>query len=289
VKIFNIDELLKGSIDMHLHPGLSTGLSRIDVLEAARQAKQAEMKAIVIKSHDYSAATAAVLVNQLVTGIKVFGSFCLDYETGGINIHALEVAAQLGAKVVWMPTFSSMNSINKMRTLGLPLKGEGYRIIDKSGKLLAEMEPVLSLVQTKNMVLATGHISPKEIFALVNRARTIGINKIIITHPTDAEFMEETLTLDELRQLTGVGAFIEFTIIGILPNEFCHNPAERVKVIKAIGPEHCIISTDLGQPQNPLPVEGMRLFIATLLRHGITPDEVELMVKKNPAVLLDLD
>ena len=285
----NIDDLIKGSIDMHMHPGLTAGFSRVDVLEAARQAKQAAMKAIVVKSHEYSAATAAVLANRLVPDIKVFGSICLDYETGGINLHALEVAAQLGAKVVWMPTFSSANSINKMRAQGLPLKGEGFSIIDKSGKLTAEIKPVLSLIQKNNMVLATGHISPKEIFALVKEARKTGIKKIIITHPTDAEFMEEILNIDELRQLTSEGAFAEFTIIGILPNEFCHDPAERVRVIKSIGAEHCIISTDLGQPQNPLPVEGLRLYIATLLHHGLTPEEVGLMVKTNPAALLDLD
>lgn len=83
-------------------------------------------------------------------------------------------------------------------------------------------------------------------------------------------------------------AFIELTIIGILPNEFGHDTAQSAQVIRTIGPEHCIVSPDLGQPQNPLPIEGMWLFIATLLHHGITPEEIELMVKVNLAGLLDL-
>ena len=66
----NIDDLIKGSIDMHMHPGLIPGFNRVDVLEAARQAKQAEMKAIVVKSHEYSAATAAVLAKRLVPDLK---------------------------------------------------------------------------------------------------------------------------------------------------------------------------------------------------------------------------
>jgi hypothetical protein len=283
----NIDELVAGSIDMHMHPGLPMGFSRIDAIEAARQAQQAGMKAIVLKSHNYTAAVA-LIVNQLVPDIKVFGSICLDYEIGGLNIHALENAVQLGAKVVWMPTFSSANSINMMRAQGLPLKGEGFSVIDETGKLVPEMESILSLIQKNNMVLATGHISPREIFALVEEAQQVGIKKIIITHPMDKEFMEEVLTIEEMQRLAKAGAFMEFTIIGILPNEFGHDPAQLVKVIKSIGPEHCIVSTDLGQPQNPLPVEGMRLFIATLLHHGITPEEIELMVKVNPTQLLDL-
>jgi len=288
MSFINVDEFLAGSIDMHLHPGITKGSSRVDVMEAATQAKQAGMKALVYKSHNFTAAVAA-LVSRMVPDIKIIGSICLDYEIGGLNIHALENAVQLGAKVVWMPTFSSSNSIGMMRKQGFPLKGEGFSIIDKTGNLVPELEPILSLIQKHDMVLATGHISPPEIFALVKEARQIGIKKIVVTHPTDKEFMEKVLTLEEMKQLAQVGAFMEFTIIGILPNEFCHNPAERAHIIKAIGPEHCILSTDLGQPQNPLPVEGMRLFIATMLHHGITPEEIELMVKRNPSRLLDLD
>jgi hypothetical protein len=288
MSFINVDDFVAGSIDMHLHPGITRGMSRVDVMDAAQQAQQAGMKALVYKSHNFSPAVA-VLVNRMVPDIKIFGSICLDYEIGGINIHAVENAVMLGAKVVWMPTFSSSNSINMMRKQGLPLRGDGFSIIDNRGNLVPELEPILSLIQRNNMVLATGHISPKEIFALIDAARKIGIKKIVVTHPTDKEFMEKVLTMEEMQQLAKAGAFMEFTIIGILPNEFCHDPAERAKVIKTIGAEHCILSTDLGQPQNPTPVEGMRLFIATMLHHGLTPDEINLMVKRNPAGLLGLD
>ena len=288
MQFFSMDKLVKGSIDMHLHPGITKGPARVDLIEAAEQARQAGMKALVYKSHSYTAAVAA-MVNRMVPDIEIFGSICLNYEVGGINIHAVENAVMLGAKVLWMPTFSSANSIDMMRAQGLPLKGEGFSIIDKAGKLVPEMEPILSLIQKNDMVLATGHISPQEIFALVEEAQRIGIKKIVITHPTDKEFMEKVLTIEELQQLAKAGAFIEFTIIGILPNEFGHDPAQLVQVIHTLGAERCIVSTDLGQPQNPLPVEGMRLFISTLLHHGITPEEIELMVKKNPAELLDLN
>ncbi|MBN2240549.1 MAG: hypothetical protein JW712_12315 [Dehalococcoidales bacterium] len=287
MSFMNIDGYLTGAIDMHLHPGITRGPVRVDVIEAAEQAQQAGMKALVYKSANYTAAVAA-LVNRMFPDIEIIGSVCLNYEVGGINIHAVENAAMLGAKVVWMPTFSSKNSIDMMRAQGFPAKGDGISIIDKDGKLIPEIIPILEVIQKNDMVLATGHISPKEILPLIKEAQNIGVKKIIVTHPTDKEFMEEVLTIEEMQQLAKSGAFMEFTIIGILPNEFCHHPAERVKVIKTIGAEHCIVSTDLGQPQNPTPVEGMRLFIATLLHHGITPEEIELMVKINPAKLLNL-
>jgi len=285
----DIDELLSGSTDMHMHPGPAGGPCRLDALEAAEQAKQARMRGIVLKSHSYTASAVAIIVNKLVPDIHVFGSVCLDYEIGGLNSHAVENAAYLGAKVVWMPTFSSANSINQMRALGLPLKGEGISLIDDAGKLVPEMEPILTLIKEHNMILATGHISPQETFILLNEAQRIGIKKFIVTHPTDTEFSEKHFSIDELQRLAKIGAFIEFTLVGMLPNEFCHDPAQIARTIKTIGAEHCIISTDLGQPQNPLPVEGMRLLMATLLHQGILPVEVELMAKKNPAILLDLD
>jgi hypothetical protein len=288
MEFINLDHLIKDSIDMHMHPGPSTGPCRFDAIEAAQMAKNAGMKAIVLKSHAYTAAVASI-VSQLVQGINVIGSICLNYEVGGLNYHAVQNAAGLGAKVVWMPTFCAANSINKFRALGLPLEGDGISLLDKSGKLVPEMERILAIIKKNNMVLATGHISPQETFALVTEAQKRGIKKIIITHPTDKEFGENHYTMDDLLKLAGMGAYIEFTLIGILPNEFCHDPAQIAQTIKTIGPEHCIVSTDLGQPQNPLPVEGMRLFIATLLHHGITQKEVEMMIKWNPAKLLDLD
>jgi len=288
MEFINLDHLIKDSIDMHMHPGPSAGPCRLDAIQAAQQAKQAGMKAIVLKSPSYTAAVA-IIVNQLVPDIKVIGSICLNYEVGGLNYHAVRNAAGLGAKVVWMPTFAAANSINKFRDLGLPLEGEGISLLDETGNLVPEMERILSIIKDNDMVLATGHISPQESFALFKAAQKAGIKKMVVTHPTDKEFGENHFTIDDMMELAAMGAFIEFTIIGILPNEFCHDPAQLAQTIKTIGPEHCIVSTDLGQPQNPLPVEGMRLFIATLLHHGITQKEVELMIKSNPAELLDLD
>jgi hypothetical protein len=284
----NIDELLSGSIDMHLHIGPDEMPTRVDAIEAAEQAADVEMKAIVLKNHSFPTVPLAVTMQKLVPEIKVFGSVCLDYEIGGLNVDTLERHAQFGAKVVWMPTFSSTNSRAKMRELGLHLEGDGFSILGDNGKLVPEIDPILEIVKKHDMVLASGHISPAEIFALVEEAKKKNIDKIVITHPSDAVFMEKTLTLKEQQRLGEMGVYIEQTFVTMLPTEFCHDPAERVKAIRAIGAEHCIISTDLGQFWNPPPAEGMRFFIATLLRKGIKAVEIELMAKTNPAKLLNL-
>ncbi len=288
-KPIDYDRLISGSIDMHLHPGPDSYKCRVDALEAANQAKQAGMKAIVIKNHFYPTAPIAMMVNQLVPDFKVFGSVCLDYEMGGLNVHAVAYSARAGAKVVWMPTFSSANSISKMRGLGLPLQGEGYSILDDKGQVLPEIHSILAIIKQFNMVLATGHISPAETFALEKEARRLGINKFVVTHPLDHEFFSQAFTKQDLVQLAGNGAFIEFTFIALLASEFRHDPAEMVDVIKTVGAEHCIVSTDLGQSFNPLPVEGLRMFIFTLIKYGVTEDEITLMTQINPGKLLGLN
>jgi hypothetical protein len=285
----DIDRLLSDAIDMHLHCGPDEMPYRVDALEAAEQAYEAGMRAIVLKNHSFPTTALASTINPLVPEIKVFGSICLDYEIGGLNIDALEKNARLGARVVWMPTFSSKNSRAKMRALGLALEGDGFSILDARGNLVPEIAGILSLVKEYKMVLASGHISPAETFALVEEARKTGIEKIVITHPSDVEFVEQALSLEEQQQLAQMGAFIEQTFVTLLPTEFSHDPSERVKAIRAIGAEHCIMSTDMGQLWNPLPAEGMRLFISTLIRKGVTAEEVELMAKVNPASLLGLD
>jgi hypothetical protein len=281
--------LLSGSIDMHLHIGPDEMDTRVTGLEAAEQAAEVGMKAIVLKNHSYPTSPVAAVVRDLVPEVDVFGGICLDYEIGGLNIDALEKHARMGVKVVWMPTFSSKNSRDKMRALGVRLEGEGFSILTDKGKLVPEIDPILDIIKQHNMVLASGHISPDEIFALVEAARKKQIEKIVITHPSDGEFMERTLTVEELRKLAGMGAYVEQTTVTLLPTEFCHSPQERVELIKAIGVEHCIVSTDLGQYWNPYPAEGFRFFMAILLRNGLSTKDIEVMAKKNPARLLGLE
>jgi hypothetical protein len=287
VKLIDYDKLLSGSIDMHLHPG-TDAFCRIDALEMARQARQAGMKAIVIKDHFIPTAPIAEMVNRLVPDFKVYSSICLDYEIGGLNVKAVEYSANAGARVVWMPTFSSANSRAKMRELGVPLEGEGFSILDSSGQLSPKINPILAVIKKNDMVLASGHMSPAETFALEKEARKLEINKFVVTHPLDHEFFSEAFTRDDLVQLAASGAFIEFTFIALLASEFRHDPAEMVNVMRAVGIERCIVSTDLGQSFNPLPVEGLRMFIITLLKYGVTEDEISLMIKTNPEKLLGL-
>ncbi len=269
---------------MHCHPGPDyLQERRVDALQAARQAHEAGMRAIVIKSHVYPTTPLAYIVNQIVPDITVFGSISMDFEVGGLNTHALEASAKLGAKVVWMPTFSSANDKKKR---GLP--EPGITILDEKGKLLPVVAEILDIVKSYQMVLATGHVSAPESFALVDEARKKGVSKIVVTHPL-LETVGAHLSLEEQQQMAEKGAFIEHCFSITLPLSMRLDPMKIVEAVRKVGAERCIMSTDLGQAHNPAPAEGMRMGIATMLRCGLTEKEVELLVKVNPAKLLDLD
>jgi hypothetical protein len=285
-----IDDLLRGSIDMHCHHTPNAVFEcRLDALDTARYARQMGMRGLVLKNTFFPTAPLATMVNQLVPEVKVFGSVCLDSEIGGLNYEALEPLAQFGTKVVWMPTHSATNSRNDLIKLpGVTSVGDVYSLLTTENKLIPEVDRILAIIKKYNMVLANGHISPRETFALVEAAQKIGITKVIITHGLWVNG-KEPFKLEELYRLGQMGAYIEHCYVGFLPNELREDPQPMVKAIKHIGAEHCIISTDLGQYYNPPPAEGMRMFMALLLKHGITENEIMLMAKVNPSKLLDLD
>lgn len=285
-----IDELLRGSIDLHIHCGPVAGEYRHDAFELAEQARNAGMRAVVYKDSGYLTAPIAEMINRRMPDFTVVGSITLNDFHGGLNPEAVETAAGLGTKVIWMPTQSAANSIAKFKAMGIPLKGEGISLLDGEGRLRRELGPILELVRDRDMVLATGHISPREALPLVRMAHDMGIRRILLTHPFHSEAVEsETFTVDEVMECVKLGAVIEHTFVFHLPTEFSVDPAETADYIRRTGAEHNVISTDLGLfTYNPTPVEGMRMFIATLLRQGFTAAEVEQMAKRNPAALLGL-
>lgn len=286
----NLDEMVRGSIDMHVHFGPDPNLPRrFDAMETVLNAQEMGLRAIVLKSHDYATAPLAHIISRVATQIKIFGGVTLDFEFGGLNPHAVESSAKLGAKVLWMPTLSSANSRAKIgRLFGITLKGEGISILDAKGELLAQVKDILDIAKNYDMVIASGHISPIETFRLVDFAQQIGISKILISHVMADDALEESLSLSDQQRLAAKNVYMEHCLVMLMPVDGRVDPKEVVKAIRHIGAEHCIISSDLGLSYYCSPAEGMRMFMGILLRAGLSEKEIELMAKVNPARLLSL-
>lgn len=276
-------ELIKGAIDTHIHIGPDPHRRRrVTAYEAALQAKEAGMRGIVLKSHDYITTPVTYIIRQLVPGIELFGGIALDIEVGGLNPAAVEMAGKIHTKMVWMPTFSSMSDMQKHK-----IEGKGISILDQDGKVLPVVTEILQLVKKYDMTVATGHISTAEIFALLAEIRRVGVERTIITHPLSVSFGCRA-SVEEQREMIGQGVFIEHCFIATMPTSDRVDPQRIADAIRAVGPEHCIMSTDFGQIYNPPPVEGMRMYVETMLRCGIKEEEIVTMVRKNPARALGL-
>ena len=89
------------------------------------------------------------------------------------------------------------------------------------------------------------------------------------------------VNLDQMREAAQLGAFIEL-VYGRM------NAAEYARAIRQVGPEHFILATDLGQPNNPLHPDGMLAYFEALRKEGIAASDIERMAKTNPARALGL-
>jgi hypothetical protein len=279
------DDLVVGAIDLHCHHGPDPHRRRsVDAAEAVREAEDLGLAAVVLKSHAYPTGPVAMLMQKTVERLRVFGGICCDFEVGGLNPAAVEVALRTGTKIVWMPTFSSVCDRPK---LGLP--GPGLPVVDDRARLLPAAEEILRLAREHDAVVATGHIDLREQFAVVDAARALGV-EVLMTHALET-LVGPDHTLAHVLELAARGAVIEFTYLTCIPGGIAatEEPETFARAMMAVGPERAVMSTDFGQPQSPHPAEGMRLYIDEMLRHGVPAEAIDLMARRNPARLLGLE
>jgi hypothetical protein len=291
-----VDRLISGAIDFHVHTGPDpVQRRRVDALELARQAMSAGMRAAVIKSHHFGTAPLADAVNQVVPGFTLVGSLTLNSAVGGLNPEAVEAAIRLGARVIWMPTYSSMGdtrlkaaSLAALTHSAKSLTRRGISVLDDEGRLLPETLAILDIIKGGSVVLATGHLPVAEAYALVAATRPRGV-KVTVTHPL-AGHCGARFTLTQQIELADMGAFMEHAFLDCMPPPYAGLPVSVLaEHIRAVGAGRCVMATDLGQPQNPTPIEGFRAMLAALLKAGLSEAELATMVKTNPARLLNLD
>src|SRR5437764_2397339 len=203
--------LLQGAYDTHIHVGPDVVERKIDDVSLARRFQELGMAGFILKSHYTSTAERAAVVRKAVPGINARGAISLNRAVGGINPLAVEIAAREGARTVWLPTVDSVNESHEREAppgakvpvwvkLQLELREQGIElppvpvVDEQDGTVLPELREVLGMIARHNMLLATGHLSRDEIFAVVDAALEQGVRDIVITHP---EFPSQDLSVDD--------------------------------------------------------------------------------------------
>jgi hypothetical protein len=280
-------ELVRGAYDLHVHVEPDLAKRRIDGLSLARRFAEVGLAGFVLKSHYVPTAERAAVVRAAVPGVRALGSITLNAGVGGLNAQAVEIAARGGARIVWLPTVDSENEASEEGPK--PATPPVWRRIQEEfvaagvgaePVTLANLGKVLDVVARHRLVLATGHLGPTEIPRVVDAALAAGVSRVVVTHP---DYPTQGVTIEAQRSLAGRGAWLER----------CFTPIHTGKVswertfeaIRATGPEHNVLSTDLGQPANPPVEDGLALMADRLLEAGFSEVEVRTMAVDNTRML----
>jgi predicted TIM-barrel fold metal-dependent hydrolase len=284
-------DLLEGAIDIHIHsaPDLYTRI--LNDVDLARHAKEAGMRGILIKNH-FTETAGRAQVASAEADFGVFGGIALNLSVGGLNLHAVEVSLKLGAKTVWMPTLHARKFVaqkNHVTNLATEIRDglEGVYLLNEDGALKEELYPILEAIAQWNGSLATGHISKEEARVVVPEAARSGVKEIVVTHPL-ASFVD--YSVEEMKEILDLGATYLEHVYNDTTRQVSHPIRREVlfEGIKAIGADHCIMSTDSGQWLNPVPVQQMGIYIQDMLHFGFSPREIRTMAADNPAKMLGL-
>lgn len=280
----NAAGLLCGGYDLHIHTLPSHVKRSLDDFELVEQATAAGMAGVLIKSHYEPTGARAVLVNHRSSAscAKAFGAVALNHPVGGLNPYAVHSALKMGARVVFMPTRDAANCLVSGDMPGDFFARPGISLLTDTGLLKPEVYDIIDVVKQYNAALATGHISTAESIALCTEGRKRGV-RMVLTHP---EWDRTTVPVLVQKQLAELGVFIEKCWYNIAEGN-C-TAAEMAAHLRFVGAEHCFLTTDRGQADREMPVEGMARFIDTLLGEGITPDALRQMLCVSPAEILGL-
>jgi hypothetical protein len=304
-------EHTRGACDLQIHAGPDLFKRIGDDEDIAIAARNAGMDAICIKGHALNTARSAYFASKHVPGIHIFGGVVLNWSVGGIEPSAAIASFEVGGKAVWLPTYDAQyhaeifgmtgsyatHEIPKEKMLAeghggshldFVIKGAGTKpgiSVLQDGKLTKAAIEVVEVVKEYNGFLGTSHVSPTEISALVEYVRKTGGVNMLITHPL---YMVPNCSPAFLKEVCGGGIYAELCTGIIWPSVSKKTVDDQVEVIRTIGAENCILSSDGGITYGTMPPEMLRVNGRLLRNAGISNEELNLMMRVNPKKVLNI-
>ena len=293
-----ISRLLVGAVDLHCHSGPSVMARDLNHIEAMQEAAAAGFRAMLIKDHYYSATPVTEMLNQAYghLNITLFSGVPLNNAVGGFNKHAVDHGIALGARLVWLPTFSAKNHIDSRYGIkaGFPhttrkmIPFDPLTPLDADGKVKDEVKEILDLVAQYDVILAGGHLHISEILPVFEEAKSRGVKRLLVNHPS---FIVDA-THEDIRRLVTMGAYIEHSLCMFIPvakrKRDPFPPEELDELIQSGTVDRTILASDLGQRGADHPVVGFRNVIRICINLGYSDEDIRKMVSSNALQLLGL-
>lgn len=285
------DSLLKGVCDLHIHAAPDIKHRTVNELELCRMAKDVGYKSVMFKSNVWSCHDRAYLLRQELPDFPCFGSLVMNLAFGEkVNVYAARLALNTSGNLcrcIWMPTQNAAYP----PTVETNHPGKTIAVVDITGNVLPEVVHVMELCAEADVIFATGHSSPAECLVMARKAKEIGLGKFVITHANSRIWK---LTHDQIKQAVDMGAWIEYCYLPRLwgpgtglPNMERQTIEEFLSYVRLV-PERSFVSTDLGSEGLPDPIEGMRMCIEEMVSSDVPQQEIDLLVRLNPARLMKI-
>lgn len=294
------EEFLVDAIDLHVH--IDREFSEQDFRKREPEAEwlpKAEalgMRGVVLKSHWWPTAMAVPYITELYRGpVQVWSSIVLNPAVGGPELWAVEAAAALGARMVFLPTWGSCHDLEThghIANLVFPRiyptleldRVEGARFLDDAGQITARGRELLDYCRAHDLTLGTGHVSWPESLAFAEEAHRQGYRRLVITHPLSPSI---GIPLDAAQRAAALGAWLEICWTQMAPGRL--DGGQLVEWIHAVGVEHVVVSTDYFRSSLPNPPELLRFTLGTLYDAGLSAEAVRAVAATNPARALGLE
>lgn len=282
------DTWLEGAIDVHVHTEPAMVERAQGDPELARDALEAGMSGVVVKSHVVPTVGRVDAVNAALGEEVLYGGITLNGSVGGLNPEAVETALKLGAAIVWLPTTWARNHASRARAAGettfvgqrVPTESEDLTVAE-DGEVTPETRQILELVADSDAVVATGHVSPAEIEAVVDAAADVGAT-CLVNHPF---FRVTDLAIETQERLAERGAVMEYCAYAIESTPE-HTVEAVAEALKRLGPDHCVLATDYGQAGNPA-VPGLETYAQAVVDAGASAETVRECLTTTPTSLLE--
>ncbi|MFG1702660.1 DUF6282 family protein [Nonomuraea sp. M3C6] len=264
--------------DLHAHASPSLLPRHGDDRATIVAERAAGFGAVVLKAHEGSTVERAA-----AAGDGVYGGVVLNSPVGGANPDAVEVAARLGGRVVWMPTVSSRTHKAGASSPELSVhRGFELRPVDvvgDDGTLRPEWFDILDVVAAHDLLLASGHLSARETVVLFTQARLRGVRRLLVNHPKMAflGWNEESS-----RALRDLDAHLE---LGILPDLLGDLAHASLTLTRAYPTSLLVFGGDLGHAHHPPPAAAVAPWLHELQRH-VGPDRAAVIMTTQTRSLL---
>jgi hypothetical protein len=294
-KLESLASIIDEAIDTHVHVGDDNlqdgGLNR---LWSSKSLSDISEIPVVGKAH---------FLPFVAEAPQVYGSVTLN---DSLNPERVRLISQEMSKpfVVWFPSLNAKAHHEAVagddawkRLFAGAIMNEPISILNESGELSSETKEIVAAILETGAILATGHLSTKEVNLLVPFAIEAGVEKIVLTHVSSRH---NRLTVLEQKRLIDFGkerdakVYAEHCAI----TWFDGKPGaydflrDFIAPISEVGPENCIVSSDCGRVTRLIdvpttPKQCLEAFSLKLSEYQISETDLKTMLVDNPRRLLN--